>query len=107
MNAVVGDKPTLLHVFSTFAVGGPQTRFATIVNRLGPKYRHVIASMSGKTEAAELLSSDVDYTLVPVRNSGRNLLANILRYRGELSEERVGDRRNNKTDGAGSTITKL
>lgn len=85
MNTAVGEKPTLLHVFSTFAVGGPQTRFATIVNRLGPKYRHVIASMSGKVEAAELLAADVDYTLLPVRNSGRNLLANILRYRAELT----------------------
>ena len=46
-----GRKITLLHVFSTFAVGGPQTRFATIADRLGPKYRHLIVSMSGRTEA--------------------------------------------------------
>jgi glycosyltransferase involved in cell wall biosynthesis len=88
MDASVGKKPTLLHIFSTFAVGGPQTRFATIVNRLGPKYRHLVASMSGKTEAAQLLSPQIDCELLPVRNSGRNLAANILRYRGLLSRLR-------------------
>ena len=53
--AASGERPlTLLHVFSTFAVGGPQTRFATIADRLGTKYRHLIVSMSGRTEAASL-----------------------------------------------------
>ena len=88
MNTVVGQTPTLLHIFSTFAVGGPQTRFATVVNRLGSKYRHLIVSMSGRTEAAGLLSPEVEYELVPTRNSGRNLLANILRYRGERIRRR-------------------
>jgi glycosyltransferase involved in cell wall biosynthesis len=88
MDAGAGEKPTLLHIFSTFAVGGPQTRFATIVNRLGPKYRHLIASMSGRTEATQLLSPETDCQLVPVRSSGRNLPANILRYRAELARLR-------------------
>jgi glycosyltransferase involved in cell wall biosynthesis len=71
---------TLLHVFSTFAVGGPQTRFATIADRLGPKYRHLIVSMSGRTEAAELLPAHVDYSLVPIHNTPRNPLANAWRF---------------------------
>ena len=84
MTDVAGKLPTLLHVFSTFAVGGPQTRFATIANRLGPKYRHLIASMSGVTEAIGLLAPDVEYQTVPVFNAGRNVLGNILRFRREL-----------------------
>jgi glycosyltransferase involved in cell wall biosynthesis len=77
-------KITLLHVFSTFAVGGPQTRFATIAERLGPKYRHLIVSMSGRTEAAALLPANVDYSLVPIRNTPRNPLANAWRFGRQL-----------------------
>jgi L-malate glycosyltransferase len=84
MDDVAGKRPTLLHVFSTFAVGGPQTRFATTANRLGSKYRHLIASMSGVTEAIGLLAPDVEYQTVPVYNAGRNVLGNILRFRKEL-----------------------
>ncbi len=75
---------TLLHVFSTFAVGGPQTRFATIADRLGSKYRHLIVSMSGRTEAAALLPAHVDFSLVPIRNTPRNPLANAWRFGRQL-----------------------
>ena len=77
-------KITLLHVFSTFAVGGPQTRFATIAERLGPRYRHLIVSMSGRTEAAALLPAGVEYSLVPIRNTPRNPLANAWRFGKQL-----------------------
>ncbi len=77
-------EPTLLHVFSTFAVGGPQTRFATIADRLGPKYRHLIVSMSGRTEATTLLPPEVDYSLVPIHNTPRNPLANAWRFGKQL-----------------------
>ncbi len=77
-------KITLLHVFSTFAVGGPQTRFATIAERLGPKYRHLIVSMSGRTDAAGLLPPGVDYSLVPIRNTPRNPPANAWRFARQL-----------------------
>jgi glycosyltransferase involved in cell wall biosynthesis len=84
-----GDRQiTLLHVFSTFAVGGPQTRFATIAGRLGRKYRHLIVSMSGRTEAAELLPADVDYALVPIVNTPKNPLANAWRFGRRLAELR-------------------
>ncbi len=86
MDEVAGKRPTLLHVFSTFAVGGPQTRFATIVNRLGPKYRHLIVSMSGVTEALGLLGPEVEYSTVPVYNARRNVLGNVLRFRKELAK---------------------
>lgn len=81
---------TILHVFSTFAVGGPQTRFATLADRLGPRYRHLIISMSGNTEAAALLSGNVNYELIPVRNSRRNIPANIRRYARQLRNIKPG-----------------
>jgi glycosyltransferase involved in cell wall biosynthesis len=75
---------TVLHVFSTFAVGGPQTRFATLADRLGDKYRHLIVSMSGRTDAAQLLSQRVNYRLIPIRNTPRYLIGNVLRFRKDL-----------------------
>jgi glycosyltransferase involved in cell wall biosynthesis len=74
----------VLHVFSTFAVGGPQTRFATLVDRLGRGYRHSIVSMSGNTDAAALLSDRVDYELITVRNRRRNILGNVRRFGKQL-----------------------
>jgi glycosyltransferase involved in cell wall biosynthesis len=77
---------TLLHVFSTFAVGGPQTRFATIVEQLGTKYRHLIVSMSGRNEASALLPPDIDCRLVPIHNTPRNPLANAWRFGKQLRQ---------------------
>ena len=65
-------------------MGGPQRRFATIVNRLGRKYRHLIVSMSSKTEAAGLLSPAVAFELVPLDPPPGGLLANVLRFRRVL-----------------------
>ncbi len=79
------DRPiNLLHVFSTFAVGGPQTRFATLADQLGNKYHHSIVSMSGRTEAASLLSDRVSYSLIPIRNTPRNPIANARRFGKDL-----------------------
>jgi glycosyltransferase involved in cell wall biosynthesis len=77
---------TLLHVFSTFAVGGPQTRFVAIADGLGAKYRHLIASMSGRTEAAALLPAHVAWEPVPVRNIPGNPLANVRAYARQLRD---------------------
>ena len=56
---------TLLHVFPTFSIGGQQTRFATIANRLGPTLRHRIISLDGRTDAAVLLEQSLDVELLP------------------------------------------
>lgn len=56
-----GDRPpTVLSVFSTFAVGGPQVRFAAIANRFGRRYRHVVVSMSGDLACRERLIPELD-----------------------------------------------
>ena len=56
-----GDRPlTVLSVFSTFAVGGPQVRFAAIANRFGRRYRHVVVSMSGDLVCRERLTPGLD-----------------------------------------------
>jgi glycosyltransferase involved in cell wall biosynthesis len=60
----------LLHVFATFAAGGPQMRFLQVANQLGRSYRHVIVAMDGVTDAMGLLAPELDAELiaVPVRS---------------------------------------
>lgn len=56
---------TLLHVFPSFAVGGQQTRFATLANRLGPMFRHRIVSLDGADQARDLLDPKLDIAMLP------------------------------------------
>lgn len=79
--------PHLLHVFSTFAIGGPQTRFATLANRLGGKYRHTVISLDGDIACASRLDSDVDAQVTAMRLAkGVALhLGNLIRIRRRLA----------------------
>ena len=43
----------ILHIFSTFDVGGPQVRFAQLANAWGKDYAHTIVAMDNKTAAAQ------------------------------------------------------
>jgi glycosyltransferase involved in cell wall biosynthesis len=80
------NAPHLLHVFSTFEVGGAQMRFATIANHFGPALKHTIVAMDGKYGFAERLAADVPVHLrqVPVRQT--RLLGNRSVFRQVLRE---------------------
>ena len=84
-----GDRPlTVLSVFSTFAVGGPQVRFAAIANRFGRRYRHRVVSMSGDFACRERLipGLDVEYPAFdPVKGDVAGM---VRRARGLLREVR-------------------
>jgi glycosyltransferase involved in cell wall biosynthesis len=56
--------PLVVHVFPTFAVGGAQVRFCALANRFGPRWRHVVIAMDGRTDCAERLSPAVPIRLV-------------------------------------------
>ena len=60
--------PLLLHAFSTFAVGGPQSRFATIANHFGRRWRHAVVAMDGNLAARERLDPglDVAFPTIPL-----------------------------------------
>lgn len=79
---------TLLHVFSTFKVGGPQVRFATIVNHFGRRWRHLVAAMDGATTARALLAEGLELNILglPVRRGAT--LANLLPLRRVLDQLR-------------------
>lgn len=52
--------PVVLHVFSTFALGGPQRRFVQLAHALGSRFRHIVRPMDGRTDAASLLGADAN-----------------------------------------------
>ncbi len=67
----------ILHVFSTFAPGGPQVRTARLLPRLDPDWRHAILALDGHTEARSLLGNAQAEVLVapPKAGSLRTTLA--------------------------------
>ena len=81
--------PLILHVFATFAVGGPQVRFAALANRFGPRWRHAIVAMDGNTRlprAAVRRTLDVSFPTVAIRKG--DTLANVRRFRRVLRQLR-------------------
>lgn len=60
-----GSAPLLLHVFPTFAIGGAQVRLAALANRFGPRWRHAIVALDGRTDCAERLDPAVPLALLP------------------------------------------
>lgn len=71
--------PHLLHVFSTFAVGGPQTRFVSLVSALSPRYRHTVLAMDGNYAASKIIDPGVECKFVemPVAKGMGISLSNI------------------------------
>lgn len=80
----------LLHVFSTFAVGGPQARFVSLANALKRRFRHTVLAMDGNYAAAAGLDKDLDVAMatMPVVKSGGISLANLRQARDVLRRVR-------------------
>lgn len=80
----------LLHLFSTFAVGGPEVRFTTVANRLGRRYRHTVVALDGDITCAGRLDPSLDVELLPLavaRGPGVSP-ANLIRFRRLLAQTR-------------------
>jgi glycosyltransferase involved in cell wall biosynthesis len=77
-------RPLLLHVFSTFAVGGPQVRFTTIANHFGPRWRHAIVAMDGNLAARERLDPALDVSFPSIALPKGDTRGNIHRIRAGL-----------------------
>ena len=86
MQGRVDLPPLLLSVFATFAVGGPQMRFATLANRLGRQWRHAILAMDGNLACRERLSAELDVTFLESGQKIRNPLAAYRRQRRILRD---------------------
>lgn len=55
----------LAHVFPSFEVGGSQMRTARLIDGLGSEFEHALISLSGRTEARELLRQPGRLRLLP------------------------------------------
>ena len=76
----------LLHVFSTFAVGGPEVRSCDLINHFGERYRHTIIAMDGRYECKSKLLPGAPVTFLEVENHRQNLLKNVWQFRQLLQQ---------------------
>jgi glycosyltransferase involved in cell wall biosynthesis len=76
--------PLLLHVYSTFAVGGPQVRFAALANRFGRAFRHAVVAMDGNTACRGLLDPGLEVAFPEVEIRKGDTLGNRRRFRAVL-----------------------
>ncbi len=78
----------VLHVFSTFAFGGPQVRFATLANALGADYEHHLVAMDDRTDAEALIDDGVNLHVhhLPLQKNATLSIKNISLAR-RLSQE--------------------
>lgn len=80
-----GAAPSILHIFSTFAVGGPQRRFVQLAHHFGPQYRHIVTPMDGRSDAAALLNDGASCEIRPLGFQRGTPLANIRGARRTLA----------------------
>ncbi len=82
----LGKPPLLLHVFSTFIVGGAQLRFAALAQAFGRRYRHIVLAMDGNLASAGRLADELDVRCEPVEHAKGATIYNIRRFRRRLHE---------------------
>lgn len=80
---------TLVHVFSTFAVGGPQRRFARIAEALGGRYRNLLVAMDGRFEARDLVGPRAALQVLDVPIHKGRTVTNLLNFRRALGAVRA------------------
>ncbi len=76
--------PLMLSVFSTFAVGGPQVRFAQLAAGFGTSWRHAIIAMDGRLDCRERLPAGLDVSYPEISFRKGEMLGNALRFRRAL-----------------------
>ena len=77
----MAEPPLILHVFSTFATGGPQMRFATLANHFGPRFRHAVMAMDGNLACRALLRPELSVTFPAPGVRKGDTLGNVRRFR--------------------------
>ncbi len=67
----------LLHVFSTFGVGGPEVRSCNLINHFGDRYRHTIIAMDDNYDCTSKLQPTASVEFYPVVNDKASLSKNL------------------------------
>jgi len=78
--------PRILHVFSTFAPGGPQVRTARLLPELDPTWKHAVLALDGCTDARTLLDPALQVEILepPPRAGTVRTTRRLRRLLGEL-----------------------
>ena len=84
----VSRPPLILHVFSSFGVGGVQARFAAVVNHFGRRWRHAVIAMDGDVSCRERLDPGLDLQFPGIGVRKGNTIGNIMRFRHLLQRMR-------------------
>ena len=81
----------IFHLFSTFAVGGPQRRFADLVDRLGDRFVHTVCAMDGNYDCRRLVPAQGPVTYQPLELAkGAGLsLRNMRAIRAQVRAQRA------------------
>ena len=81
---MAGRAPLLLHVFSTFAVGGQQMRFVALAAAFGSRYRHIVMAMDNDHACAARLAPGLDVCCEHIAVAKGATFSNVLRFRRRL-----------------------
>ncbi len=76
--------PHLVHVMSSFAVGGIQVRLARVINFFGSRYRHTIVSLDGDAACRDRIAPKVPVDVITGGGSAQFLPVRLLRARRHL-----------------------
>ena len=71
-------------MFATFAVGGPQVRFATLAGVFGERFRHAVIAMDGNIACRERLDPALDIAWPEIAIAKGDTLGNLRRFRATL-----------------------
>ena len=80
--------PLVLHVFSTFSVGGPQVRTAALINHFRGRFRHQILAMDGNYACRERIAAGIDVTYPALVFRKSDTWGNIRLFRRFLRHEK-------------------
>jgi len=74
----------ILHIFSTFKVGGPQVRFAALAEGWGRDFSHRVIATDGEYAAAKFLPADIDIALGAKPDRSGALPSRLARHKKEI-----------------------
>ncbi len=74
----------LVHVFPSFGIGGVPIRIATVLNRLGSRYRHTIIATDSCFDSRSRVDPALDVSFRPIETSRYSLLNTLRQVRQEL-----------------------
>lgn len=69
---------SILHVFSTFSVGGPQIRFAAFVNGSRGSFRHLLFAVDGRYDCLDRIHQDADVEVLKSHPESGTTAGNVV-----------------------------